>query len=258
MSKSSFILSPALAVLVVALGLAEPLYADLLEPNVLTTEMMMESIGVNAEGVGRALGIDDGAPISFSTYTDPADLSFAFATDPGQTYHGQPLALVGAGFYNAAESRWEGQAVASAGSDDDLFMATWTLTETSMDPYTVDSFWSASLYRGWELDAEGGVRIWRDPDGSIRSEGWGYLTINHFRIAGVQGTDRIPWRFLPWEWDKFAIPDDGSTPFRTRATGLSPESGGAGWAIANVTQVPEPASLALLALGGLAGFARRR
>lgn len=248
----------AVVVLVAAIGAAAPLYADLLEPNVLTTEIMMESIGVNAEGVGRALGIEPGAPIAFSTYTDPDNLSFAFATNPGQMYQGQPLSLVGGGAYNAAESRWEGQAVASTGVDDQLFMATWTLAETGLDPYTCDAVWVANLYRGFELDAEGGVRVRRGPDGSIYSEGWGYLTINGIRVAGIWGWDYIPGWAIPWRWYKASTPYDGSTPFATGATGWSPETGGTGWAMANIEYIPEPASLALLALGGLTGLVRRR
>ncbi len=255
MSPKNTFLKLGIAALV---AVATPAWADPIPANFATTEMMMENLGVNTQGLARLLGIDESTDLHATTFTDPDSLSFAFALDPGQSYNGQAVALVGGGAYNTAESRWEGHAVAAAGRAP-LFSSDWVFDVASTDPLTGDYVWIAQLDRDgrFEIDAEGRLEVGTDAWG-IWSRGYGTLTINGRPIMTVIGWDRIPF-FNPWSWFSTATPlEPGYTPFETQVTGSSPETGGVGSAVIDFVVVPEPAALALLALGLAPGVGRRR
>jgi hypothetical protein len=248
------ILTSSVALLLIAAG---PAMADAIPPNFLTTEMMMENLGVNVQGIGRLLGIDEGAGLSATTNTDPDNLAFSFALDPGQSYNGTAVTLTGGGAYNPAQSRWEGHAVAGAGRAS-LFTADWIGNVISTDPYVCDYQWIAQLGTRTEIDAEGKLKFGTDEDGGIWSSGDGELTIDGDAWFTVHGEDHIPWWALPWNWFSIAEPLGPGTPFQTIMNGYSLENGGSGTAYGQIDVIPEPASLVLLATGLLLGFGRRR
>jgi len=242
------------------LVVAVPASADPIPANFTTTEMMMENLGVNVQGLARLLGIDETTDLHATTFTDVDNLGFAFALDPGQTYNGASVALVGGGAYNAAESRWEGHAVAQAGRSP-LFASDWVFDVTSTDPLTGDYLWIAELAGDsrFEIDAEGELEFGIDANGGIWSRGAGWLTINGARKWEVSGVDWIPWWWLPWNLFSTATElEPGYTPFETQMTGSSPETGGFGSAAIDFVIIPEPAAAALLALGLVSGVGRRR
>jgi hypothetical protein len=181
--------------------------------------------------------------LSLTTYTDPDNLAFLFALDPGQSYNDTPLTLAGSGAFNPAESRWEGQATATADGAP-LFTAEWTCDVTGTDEYVGEYQWIADLGTRLEIDAEGSLTWSDDGNGGIYSAGSGRLTVDGITVASVSGTDHLRWT-SPWTWFAAVDPPEAGTPDQYFLTGSSPESGGYGPA----RWVPEPASLTLLAMG---------
>lgn len=246
-------------VLLVLAGLPVVAAATPLPPNAETTEALMHAIQADLQGIGRVFGVDETAALEFSTFTDADALTFNYSLTEGTVYEGQLLAMSGQGVYNAAASRWEGQSVFSAG-DGAPWVADWTALVESPDPYTTQFDWAAAGGRRWGPDLHTAGGIWRHPDGALRSSGEGHLTWSGRCVgrASVKDKWKVELNLQRWSIIGSYLPDPGEgETFASVLTGFSPEAGGAGMASGGVLLIPEPGSLALLALGCL-GAVRRR
>jgi hypothetical protein len=252
MKSRSTVWSLTLAAVAGWLGAAAAARADLVPPEVQTPETMMENLTADLQGVVRMLGVDEGATLQFSTFTNPAAQVYNYSLNPGSTYLGRPIALHGSGRFDPVDHRWEGTTQVIATSS---YGSQFTLTVSSADPYQSEVVWN-TLTRG-EKDFEV-TEMLIPPSPLWKSVGTGHRTVDGVRSGpDVVVNDSI--RYWPpgWDWEvSLAAPSgEGESGFGLDSHG-SIDDFGVG--IATVNIVPEPASLALLLLGSTSLLRRRR
>jgi hypothetical protein len=214
---------------------------DQISSTVFSTEFMAEFSGETVETLARFFGPDFTTPINFSSFVDPAALTFSFSTVPGATYLGLPLMLTGTGVFDTATSTW------SLSSHDSLGTTKWSFIGDA----TFNAADDGSNSAGDEFD----------DDGNKKGDTHDIATIGNGRSAGViwdtdlKGNRTSPNRRLQdstnihsntWNWDLNAS-DVGY--FISTAGMVSFQTGGSGSFTTVIAPVPEPASDTLLIFG---------
>ncbi len=235
----------------VLLAGTDRLHADPLPAAVETLEMMMEAIAADGEFLGRHFGADPDNPLSFTANVDPDNKTFNYAFQPETTYAGEPLSLSGDGSFDVESDAWTGVANGQCGaSDDPPWWAQWEFDIDHGDPYEGNFDWETTIL-GVKLDAHRRVTIeWSASGGFALSTADLAFTINDTVVATGTAEDRVVRRSLE-SYDVY---------WGTTTVTLVPPifvvldgsyDDGTGLATGSLTVIPEPASLVLLALGGL-------
>ncbi len=235
----------AAVVAFIAVGSAE-VRADL-DPVAETTEVMMESEKTAVLTLVSAYGIYDNS-LSFTTALDSTAKTFSVSTVSGTTYGGAAVSLGVTGSYDTSSSSWAWTTSATVGADSWVGIGSETITG---DPLASILFNVSVL--GVTIDYHMTYTAGTGPySGDVSSNGSGTVTLSGQPAAGFTASDYYDHTTRHTTW-QISGPD-----FGIDSRGDYPIGGGSGTMIAGVSAVPEPCSLALLAVGGLGALGLRR
>jgi hypothetical protein len=215
----------------------------------ITTEVLLEEQGTNAEVLGFLFGADSTSSLSFTSFVDPSGNSFSYSTVAGSHYLGQRISLTGSGTIDAsgnydvtASLDLGGTLLQIAGKETvspDGHIVTSEKDETNKDVKTGDTHYkgeigqpndTSKIVEGWQTDAKG----------------------EHVSKSDFGGTDKYDKTTDDWVFT--IVPNDlqqqNPPPF-VFSFGFSPAGGGDGTFTATISTVPEPPTITLSLLSTL-------
>jgi hypothetical protein len=225
---------------------------------ILATEVMMESQGLQAIFIGQILRPDSSSTLSFTSQVDSQGQSFQYSIASGSTYLGMPVTWQTTGTFDSTTSVWSWTTTSTIGSldlsssggggpfsgpDPDGFHLNIEINLPSPGPKTTISNVTYTQTAARTV-SEGTITV-MDATGKVTSSGI------HTDQLILQGPNAGMWM-----WDTNLITGAlGQGDFVVGAAGFSPQpNGGAGTFTLGINAVPEPSAFALLGIAAAVGL----